>query len=111
MWTPESADELERAPAKGGLEESATFDGKRELGTNEDIVVDICAMTPEGGMLVYGAGENRDKTRLTEAYPVALAAGRQAPGPPTSAATRPATGSSPSSRLSSCRRRASSDVP
>jgi len=76
---PGSADELERAHAKGGLEESATFGGK--LGKNEDIVVDIRAMTPEGGMLVYGAGENPDKTRLTEAYPVGLAAGRQAPGP------------------------------
>jgi hypothetical protein len=77
MWIPESAAELEQALAQGGLEETATFDGKRELGKSEDIAVDVCAMTVQGGVLLYGAGENADKTRLTEAHPFVLPGRRE----------------------------------
>jgi hypothetical protein len=77
MWIPESAAEVERALEGEGLEETASFDGKRELGKNEDIAVDVCAMTVQGGVLLYGAGENADRTRLTEAHPFGLAGQRE----------------------------------
>jgi len=77
MWIPGSAAELEAALVGDGIEESAIFDGKRELSKNEDLAVDICAMTVEGGVLVYGAGESADKTRLTEPHPLSLAGRRE----------------------------------
>jgi hypothetical protein len=49
MWVPDSAAELERALSQGGLEETATFEGKREIGKHEDVAVDVCAMTCRAG--------------------------------------------------------------
>jgi hypothetical protein len=77
MWVPDSAAELERALSQGGVEETASFEGKREIGKNEGVAVDVCAMTVQGGVIVYGAGENVDKTRLTEAHPLPLAGQRE----------------------------------
>lgn len=72
MWLPETAAEVEAALAGGQLEETHTFDGKLLPGKNPDIAVDVCAMTPDGGSLVYGIGEDARK-RLTVASPFPLA--------------------------------------
>lgn len=59
----------------GRLEETSSFDGKRELPTkrrNIDIAIDIAAMSTEGGSLIYGIDEDQDE-RLTRLAPIVLA--------------------------------------
>ena len=78
MWIPSSAEDLLARVGAGDLEESASFDGKRELGaSNSAIAVDICAMTAAGGVLIYGIAENDDGTRLTEPWPLELSGARE----------------------------------
>src|SRR5690348_12608654 len=75
MWIPASAEEIEAAARAGDLQETASFDGKRGLpptNKNRDVAVDIAAMTTEGGVIVYGLGEDQGK-RLTILAPFALA--------------------------------------
>lgn len=75
MWIPESAAELEAAVRQGSLEEGSQLDFKKELpnkGGNADIAVDVSALTVDGGMLVYGVGEDENK-RPTQLTPIELA--------------------------------------
>jgi hypothetical protein len=73
MWLPASADEVVQALKTASLEETHTFDGKRALSVkNLDTAIDVCAMTVDGGSLLYGAGEDQNK-RLTVDAPFVLA--------------------------------------
>ena len=61
MWVPKSAAELESAARSGNLEETHTFEAKRELPQakkNVDVAIDVCAMTVDGGVVVWGVGED-----------------------------------------------------
>ena len=74
MWIPKSAAEVEEAARRGDLEETHTFDAKAALPPskkNHDVAVDVSAMTVDGGSLVYGLGEDKDK-RLTVLSPIDL---------------------------------------
>lgn len=75
MWVPASEDELFAALAEGVVCESPYFDVKEALpraGKNKDLAKDICAMTVDGGVLLYGVGGS-DPTRPTKACPFELA--------------------------------------
>jgi hypothetical protein len=75
MWIPRSAAEIEEVAARGDLEETHTFDAKAALPSskkNHDLAVDVAAMTVDGGVLLYGLGED-DNERLTVLTPVELA--------------------------------------
>ncbi|MGI8595479.1 MAG: hypothetical protein ACR2ML_14150 [Solirubrobacteraceae bacterium] len=63
MWVPRDVAEL-RARLQGGtLEETTTFDGKRELPKdNASTAVDLCAMTVQGGVILYGIDEEPSGT-------------------------------------------------
>lgn len=74
MWVPRTEDEIKAAMANGVVRESATFDAKAALpakGKNKDLARDICAMTIDGGALLYGIG-GADPTRPDELSPFEL---------------------------------------
>lgn len=74
MWVPQSAAEVEAAAQQGDLEETHTFDAKKTLPIakkNRDLAEDVCAMTVDGGSLLYGLGEDSNQ-RLTVLAPIAL---------------------------------------
>lgn len=62
MWIPEGADEIERLAQAGELEETPFFDAKAQLPENKkknvDLVIDVAAMSTDGGVLLYGVGED-----------------------------------------------------
>ncbi len=59
MWIPKTEDEIVNAVTSGALEESAIFDAKKELPSkNQEIAKDIAAMANDGGVLIYGIGED-----------------------------------------------------
>jgi hypothetical protein len=63
MWIPESAEELERLVAEGALPETEVFDAKAalpEVRKNADLAWDVAAMSTDGGVLLYGVGEDAD---------------------------------------------------
>lgn len=75
MWVPTDATEIEEAAARGDLEETSSFDGKLDLPApkkNINLAIDVAAMTTEGGVLLYGIGED-DNKRLTVLQPLDLA--------------------------------------
>ena len=75
MWVPRSESEIASAVAGVGLRETATFDAKAQLpprGRNKDLAKDVCAMTVDGGVLLYGVG-GEDPTRPDQLMPVELA--------------------------------------
>jgi hypothetical protein len=73
MWMTVNAAEVVQAVSVGSLEETQAFDAKRDLpGKNLDIAIDVCAMTVDGGSLLYGVGEDQNK-RLTIDAPFVLA--------------------------------------
>ena len=75
MWVPHSEEELKRAVAAGTVRETGTFDAKAAMpaqGKNKDLARDICAMTVDGGVLVYGLGGD-DPTRPNALLPFDLA--------------------------------------
>jgi hypothetical protein len=72
----DSAAEVEAALARGDLEETHVFDGKRQLGQNRDSAIDVCAMTVDGGTLLYGVDED-ENGRVTLAAPIELAGQRE----------------------------------
>lgn len=75
MWIPKSTAEVKEAAQRGDLEETHTFDAKKALPVakkNHDLAVDVDAMTVDGGSLVYGLGEDKNK-RLTVLAPFDLA--------------------------------------
>lgn len=63
MWVPRTAAELEAAIANNSLPpESATYEYKQQLpptGKNTDIAIDVSAMTVDGGVILYGVGEDK----------------------------------------------------
>jgi hypothetical protein len=74
MWVPRDAEEVEEVVRRGGLEETPSFDGKLKLPTpkrNIDLAIDVAAMSTEGGVLLYGVGED-DEERLTDLAPFSL---------------------------------------
>lgn len=77
MWVPRDLEEIEAAVADGRLEETHSFDAKRELPAtnasgNKSIAVDVAAMSTEGGTILYGIGEDENE-RLTVRNPIELA--------------------------------------
>ena len=75
MWVPQNAAEVEEAVGAGNLEETASFDGKECLPgrkRNVDLAIDVAAMTTEGGVLLYGVGED-EQGRLSLLRPITLA--------------------------------------
>lgn len=70
MWPPRTAADVDLA-VENGLEESHSFDAKLLPAKNKDIAIDVCAMTVDGGMLLYGVGEDERK-RLTVRAPFDL---------------------------------------
>lgn len=78
MWAPRHLAELRARLQAGTLEETTTFDGKREIPKeNASTAVDLCAMTVQGGVIIYGIDEEPSGTRLTEATPVPLTGARE----------------------------------
>jgi hypothetical protein len=78
MWRPQTVEGLHARLKAGDLEETQTFDGKLELGAdNARVAVDLCAMTPAGGVIIYGVGENASGTRITEPHAIPLAGVRE----------------------------------
>jgi hypothetical protein len=75
MWIPETAAELEAAIASNTLPpESATYEYKQQLpptGKNVDIAIDVSAMSVDGGLIIYGVGEDKPNSRFFSA-PIAL---------------------------------------
>lgn len=63
MWVPKTAVELEAAINANTLPpESATYEYKQQLpptGKNVDIAIDVSAMSVDGGVIIYGVGEDK----------------------------------------------------
>lgn len=73
MWVPKSEAEINTVVGSKQLEESDTFDAKQELPkTAEELAKDVAAMATDGGVLIYGIGEDANK-RPTVLTPVPLA--------------------------------------
>ena len=75
MWRPRTEAEIQAGIENGITRESPSFDAKQQLppaGKNKDLAKDICAMTVDGGGLLYGLG-GKDPTRPDELYPFDLA--------------------------------------
>jgi hypothetical protein len=74
MWVPRSETELQQTVLAATVRETATFDAKAALpakGKNKDLARDICAMTVDGGVLLYGLGGD-DPTRPDTLMPFDL---------------------------------------
>lgn len=72
MWIPKSEEEIVNAVNSDALEESAIFDAKVELPSkNIEIAKDIAAMSNDGGVIIYGIGED-ENGRLRILAPVDL---------------------------------------
>jgi hypothetical protein len=79
VWIPRTADELEEAVRGGDLSETATVDFKEKLppkSKNVDLAIDVSAMTPDGGVLIYGVGEDEHE-RPSVLRPFKLAGARE----------------------------------
>lgn len=75
MWIPGDAAEIERAARAGELVETPTFDAKADLPAptkNASLAVDVAAMSTDGGVLLYGVGED-EHGQPTVPLPIALA--------------------------------------
>lgn len=73
MWIPKDEAELISVVTSGGLEESETFDAKRNItDKNIDIATDIAAMSTNGGVIIYGIDEDEHE-RPTILSPIDLA--------------------------------------
>lgn len=68
MWVPGSVAEIRRA-VTDGIEESPWLDAKRELSTTAEVAKDVAAMANDGGVLLYGVGEDSEGT-LSEVVPI-----------------------------------------
>jgi hypothetical protein len=74
MWVPRDAKEIEEVVSRGDLQETSSFDCKKELPAskrNKDLAIDVAAMSTEGGVLLYGVGEDNQE-RLTVLAPFSL---------------------------------------
>ena len=79
MWVPGSEQDILSAIEAGNLVETATFDAKAELPgkkKGKDLAVDGAAMSADGGILLYGVGED-ENDRLTVPQPFDLAGARE----------------------------------
>ncbi len=82
VWRPTEEQTIVAAAERGDLEETHTFDAKRELPQegskrgNRDLAVDVAAMTVDGGTLLYGVAEDAEG-RPTVPTPIALAGQRE----------------------------------
>ena len=79
MWVPATTDELEAAVRQRSVVETATLDFKAALplaAKNHDLAVDVGAMTTEGGVLIYGVGED-EQEQPTVFAPIELAGARE----------------------------------
>jgi len=79
MWLPRDASELEAAVERQQLQETPSFDAKEALPPskkNISLAIDICAMTPEGGQLLFGVAED-DQERPTVLKPIELVGVRE----------------------------------
>lgn len=71
MWIYQTEEEIARVVKSGALRETTSFDAKREIGKNEEVAKDIAAMANDGGILLYGIGED-EQGRPTILTPVKL---------------------------------------
>jgi hypothetical protein len=72
MWLPKTEGQILAAVQSGSLEETSIFDAKKELPSKgEEIAKDIAAMANDGGVIIYGIGEDGNR-RLTIANPIPL---------------------------------------
>lgn len=72
MWIPKTEDELTTAVRAGAIEEGVTFDAKQELPSrNPELAKDVAAMATDGGVLLYGLGED-EQGRPTVLSPIPL---------------------------------------
>ena len=72
MWLPKTEKEIIDAVKSGGLSESSIFDAKKEISTkSQEIAKDIASMANDGGVIIYGIGEDKNK-RLTILNPIPL---------------------------------------
>jgi hypothetical protein len=77
MWIPQTEAEIVSVVTSGTLEESVTFDAKREIpAKNPEIAKDIAAMANDGGVIIYGIAED-DQGRPTILTPIPLAGQRE----------------------------------
>lgn len=79
MWIPTSAAEIETRAQAGDLTETATFESKRDLPPSHksiDLATDVAALACDGGVLLFGLGEDQHK-RLTIFAPFPLAGVRE----------------------------------
>lgn len=79
VWFPRSAGELESAIRDAGMEETSQLEFKEALPSskaNVDIAVDVSAMTVDGGVVVYGVGED-EHGRPSRLCPIELAGSRE----------------------------------
>jgi hypothetical protein len=61
MWVPRNSQHIEQAARAGELPQSPSFDAKAELprpDKNASLAVDVAAMATDGGVLLYGVGED-----------------------------------------------------
>ncbi len=80
MWIPKSAADVEQAAVDDTIEEGPLLDAKQVLpakGKNADLAVDIAAMANDGGVLLYGIGEDAMTRRPTVLAPFALKGQRE----------------------------------
>ena len=71
MWLPKNEADIINAVHSGSLEESAIFDAKEELSKNQEIAKDVAAMANDGGVIIYGIGED-ENGRITRLTPISL---------------------------------------
>lgn len=71
MWLPKTEAEIVNVINSGGLEESDTFDAKEGLSKNQEIAKDVAAMANNGGVIIYGLGED-EHGRVTRLTPIPL---------------------------------------
>jgi hypothetical protein len=81
MWVPRDAAEIEQAAQSGWLEETPSFDAKRELPStpkkNANVAEDVAAMSTDGGVLLYGIAEDEHgRPNMPQPIPLAGAADR-----------------------------------
>lgn len=75
VWVPRSAPEIEDAAQAGSLVEGPSFDAKADLPParkNADVAKDVAAMATDGGVLLYGVGED-EHGNPTQPEPILLA--------------------------------------
>ncbi len=69
MWIPKDENEIIEAIKAGDLVETATLDAKKALpeqGKSKDLAIDVAAMANDGGVLIYGIGEDATVDRPSQ---------------------------------------------